>query len=53
MRSLLAVLLAGLLALALAACGREPAQEKATTQAKPPPEEPGNFDLTPRPKAVT
>ncbi len=52
MRSLLAALLAGLLALGVAACGREPAPKKATTAAKPPPEEPGDFDLTPRPKAV-
>jgi cell wall-associated NlpC family hydrolase len=54
-RTLLAALLAGLLALGLAACGREPEANRATTQAnktKPPPEEPGNFDLSSRPKAV-
>ena len=55
-RTLLAALVAGLLALALSACGREPQPERhaerATTHAKPPPEEPGDFDLTPRPKAV-
>jgi cell wall-associated NlpC family hydrolase len=51
-RSLLTALVAGLLALALTACGREPEAERATTQAKPPPEEPGDFDLSTRPKAV-
>ncbi len=51
-RSLLTALVAGLLALALTACGREPEAKRATTQAKPPPEEPGNFDLSTRPKAV-
>jgi cell wall-associated NlpC family hydrolase len=49
---LFAALVAGLLALGLTACGREPEANKATTQAKPPPEEPGNFDLSSRPKAV-
>jgi len=45
---------AALLALlALAACGRgEPAPEQAAAPAPKPTEEPGNFDLSPRPKAV-
>jgi len=51
-RSVFAALVAGLLALALSACGREPEAKRATTQAKPPPEEPGHFDLSTRPKAV-
>jgi cell wall-associated NlpC family hydrolase len=53
---LFTAVVAGLLALALTACGREPVAERATTtkttRAKPPPEEPGNFDLSSRPKAV-
>jgi cell wall-associated NlpC family hydrolase len=49
---LFAAFVAGLLALALTACGREPEAKRVTTQAKPPPEEPGKFDLSPRPQAV-
>ncbi|MDQ3587627.1 MAG: C40 family peptidase [Actinomycetota bacterium] len=50
LRGPLILCLLALLAASFAACGREPEAKRASKPASPPPEEPGDFDLSSRPQ---